>query len=378
MKVLNYKNINNLLKSYIIPAFKSKERKNMFMQIYEIIWLVIKTKYWPHNYFKYNVYKKGRKVSDIVPYIPGRLYDSIAEDVFNDKRMNILVENKFLFNKFLKMHKISCTDVYGRYIKNIGFINSDDDITEEKNFLRSINGDFVMKPVQGSAQGKGVKIISLVSKGRYIVDDNELSENELEAYIHNLAENVYDNGEILFEKKLIQHENIQKIYGNSINTVRVCTLRLLNGEIYICAALLRVGKNGRKVDNWSGEKGGIAIGIDIKTGTLNKYGYDYYSNEYNKHPDTNIYFEGIRLPYWEKIKEIVKNAAKVFPNLASIGWDVSITEAGPVIIEGNNDYGVLSAQVTCGPYLKDQILKNEIKKYVIERGYWKKYKKYLV
>ena len=42
--------------------------------------------------------------------------------------------------------------------------------------------------------------------------------------------------------------------------------------------------------------------------------------------------------------ELVKKAAKVVPEIGYIGWDVAISENGPIIIEGNCFPGVFQVK----------------------------------
>jgi hypothetical protein len=53
------------------------------------------------------------------------------------------------------------------------------------------------------------------------------------------------------------------------------------------------------------------------------------------HPTTKWKLKGTKLPFIKESVELVKNMAKVVPELSYIGWDVAITPSGPVIVEGN-------------------------------------------
>ena len=79
---------------------------------------------------------------------------------------------------------------------------------------------------------------------------------------------------------------------------------------------------------------------------------------------TNIKFDGFKIPYWEKIKSMVIEAAKVNPNIHIVGWDVAIQKDGPLLIEGNRGPGFDLVQVLLKrgtKYILKDLLK-EVKK----------------
>ena len=69
-----------------------------------------------------------------------------------------------------------------------------------------------------------------------------------------------------------------------------------------------------------------------------------YGNTFKKHPLTETEFYNFKIPYWGEVKEIAYKAQKAFYNLKSIGWDFAITEDGPVLIEGNIEWGTAGIQ----------------------------------
>jgi hypothetical protein len=53
------------------------------------------------------------------------------------------------------------------------------------------------------------------------------------------------------------------------------------------------------------------------------------------HPATGARIAGRILPCWPETVAMVTKAANLFPDRTMIGFDVAITDRGPVIIEGN-------------------------------------------
>ena len=100
-----------------------------------------------------------------------------------------------------------------------------------------------------------------------------------------------------------------------------------------------MGRNGNLVDNVS--QGGISATIDpetgkIRDGLLITSGKELYISD---HPDTGVRFTGLEIPYWQRVIDLCREAAKATPLQRFVGWDIAVGKSGPVIIEGNS-FGV--------------------------------------
>jgi hypothetical protein len=62
-------------------------------------------------------------------------------------------------------------------------------------------------------------------------------------------------------------------------------------------------------------------------------------------PGTETPFVGFRLPYWSEVKDLALRAAAAFPWVRSVGWDIAISERGPVLVEGNERWAVSLVQM---------------------------------
>ena len=51
------------------------------------------------------------------------------------------------------------------------------------------------------------------------------------------------------------------------------------------------------------------------------------------------------MPFWKEVLDLCSRAARIIPNLRSVGWDVALTPDGPVIVEGNPDWDLPMVQV---------------------------------
>jgi hypothetical protein len=221
----------------------------------------------------------------------------------------------------------------------------------------------VLKPMLGSF-GLGVRLIS----------QSELYDGK--------KTGLFYGKEYISEEHLKQSSILSAINPYSVNTIRIITLLCPNGEVEFLAAILRSSQSKIPVDNFTMR--GIVVGIELENGKLKKEGFARYifPSGYDdmdfpgdpktaaktlmtmkkrgllrpgkvllKHPVTKIEFHGYQLPHWEKLKEIAINAQKAFCHLKSIGWDIAITDEGPVIIEGNQNWGTTGLQTANGGLL---------------------------
>ena len=56
------------------------------------------------------------------------------------------------------------------------------------------------------------------------------------------------------------------------------------------------------------------------------------------HPDTGIKFRDFTLPHWQDALGLALQPASEFSDTGLIGWDVTITENGAVLLEGNSTW----------------------------------------
>ena len=74
------------------------------------------------------------------------------------------------------------------------------------------------------------------------------------------------------------------------------------------------------------------------------------------HPDTGAKIAGFKFPYWDEMLATVIAGAKVFDNLYTLGWDVALTEDGPVLLEANWRYDSDGLQLVLDMGLKDKFI----------------------
>lgn len=177
--------------------------------------------------------------------------------------------------------------------------------------------------------GKGVLILDVDQKNKQILI------NGIESKI--FLQDLYSKGFTLFESFIIQHSTLADITPKSINTIRIVTF-VNNDVVEIWGALLRMGYD-KSVDNF--DAGGLSAKIDLETGRVIKGAKvkdPFNDTIYDNHPITNRPIIGVKIPFWEDIIELIKKAALEIEGVKTVGWDVAITNNGPTLIEGNDNW----------------------------------------
>ena len=141
----------------------------------------------------------------------------------------------------------------------------------------------------------------------------------------------------LIEEEVIQNKEWSKLNPDSLNTVRVVT-KCIKGNAEILYAVARIGSGKSIVDNF--HQGGVGVKVNIEKGCLEGKTVDKKNNESDETSVTHVKVDGFKIPYWNEIKEMCLEASKVNDNVNVVGWDVGITDNGPVIIEGNRGPGM--------------------------------------
>lgn len=251
-----------------------------------------------------------------------------------------ILRDKYIFSEFLK-------DTIGKehVVINEAFLsNNEAYLVENKKWISltelvDIYDEIVYKATSDTF-GNGIFFV-LKNGDDFLVNGEKKSKTELL--------NILSKGNYIAQKVIKQHESIRKFGTKSVNTIRIITIRGKSGNIGTFNAFLRISADKDSlVDNRA--KGGFAIGIDLDRGTLFEDGmtHEGFNGISREHPISKITFLDYQLPYWEEIKELVVLAHKQMYTIQSIGWDVAITENGPILLEGNDDFEIGGPQDTYG------------------------------
>lgn len=169
---------------------------------------------------------------------------------------------------------------------------------------------------------------------RYFDANKAYSAKELIAY---LKEWSLKNA-LIVQPSLRNHRAIETRYSNgSLNTLRVITSKFKNSKAQFLTSTFRMPVGDGIVDNMNG--GGIAsavMGDGILHNTMSK---TIFGDSITYHPDTEFEIEKSKLPFYHEMVSLALLSHDRFDSHFFIGWDIAMTDHGPVNVEGNLIWG---------------------------------------
>jgi Sugar-transfer associated ATP-grasp len=191
--------------------------------------------------------------------------------------------------------------------------------------------------------GEGVNLWRF-KDGAYDHDDGVYNLEQLHEYLARRSTE-YPN---ILQPYFSNHNSLLPIAGKALSTVRAITIRRPNGTPEVGLACLRMATGETIADNFA--MGSIAAPISLSTGRLGpalpKEPHNQKEEIFTKHPNTGSMIEGVGLPYWPEAMELAIRAHSVFFSMPSVGWDIAITNNGPILVEGNGVWGVDVVQIS--------------------------------
>lgn len=303
----NYKRFFDNLKNV-----SKKENKNFLGLVLDTGNCVFRYGFGLTDYLNYKLYNKNSKERKqyVSTKTENKFYETVSPSAYK-KRYTIKPDFLADFKDFTKRDFI---------------VPKEDNYNEFLEFLDK-HEVFMSKPYDGLG-GADVK-------KEYSKD----IENK-EEYFNNAIKN-----RIFLEELVKQHPDMNKLCEKSVNTMRIMTFND-HGKSRIIWMGLRVGNGINSIDNFHAK--GMAVNIDINTGKLVGNAIDKDLNEYEEHPFTHVKFDGFQIPCFEEAKKMVLEASLRSDKILVVGWDVAISDKGPVIIEGNRRPGFDIVQVLSG------------------------------
>ena len=249
-------------------------------------------------------------------------------DYLNKEEDMHLLRNKWHAYQLLK-------DAYRREVL---LLESEQDFPVFETFCHR-HSSFVVKPV-GLGMSMGVRKVEVGDADFHTLFNQLFAETEA---INSHFKSAIRGG-MLVEEVIEQGEEMALLHPASVNSVRMHTINLGDGDIRLWYPFIRIGVGGNFIS--SASTGGIIASINVGTGMVETTGYDKLAKTTDVHPDTHITIKGIKIPRWRQLCDKAFELSERLPTLRYIGWDFAYDKDGEwIVMEGNENGEISSPQI---------------------------------
>ncbi|MBG0788306.1 MAG: hypothetical protein H0S79_24720 [Anaerolineaceae bacterium] len=301
-------------------------------------------KFWgcyPLFYYRHNLYRTDQHLSEeeLLNFIPAFFFHRLLMAPYYNNKYRHLVDNKnissWLYQGLAIPHAQTIAQLingraYDPGMKPIPLATLLDQINQTE--AESI----FIKPSDGIG-GRDILKATQSDQGFRLPDGEQLSEK--------FFTGLMEKRNYIIQAGLQQAAALNEIYPDSINTFRIITENL-SGQPRLVAALLRIGQSNSYVDNFT--QGGIALGIDLASGQALEQGSFETAEKITHHPDTRYRFADFTVPNWPALASFVLECCQKLSFFPHLGWDIALTDKGPLVIEQNIDIGPDLPQMALG------------------------------
>lgn len=256
-------------------------------------------------------------------------------DYLNPKKYYSLARNKYLAHRILDGIGIRKTTLFCYYQPEARYVSSEDNAGDLKGLLEILKAKHVQSCVIKTTESSHGDNVCVIKDIQYQNDDAILIRfdgKELR------LSSILGQEPLVFESVVRQTGQLGAFNESSVNTMRFMTTLWPDGSAKVIAVFIKIGREGKCVDN-AGSGGNVDACVDVETGVI-KYSiqFDGWRNtkEIDYHPDSGQRINGVVIENWQAIKEDVMRFQQAFPFCKAAGWDIAITDDGPVVIEVND------------------------------------------
>ena len=222
-------------------------------------------------------------------------------------------------------------------------------------FLDTIETDFAIKPVNGTS---GSDFLALSRDGdRFVAANRSYSKEDLWNHVRK-----HLRRGVLIEERVRNIGYIAAIYPTALNTFRVITIKTNDHVWHLAACILKFGRGQSQIDN--GGAGSIQVSIDDSGKTIQAYDFTHLK-AITHHPDTGAPLTGIKLEDYSQVIDLALRASEKFNFMGTLGWDIALSDRGPLIIETNALWESQYVQRTLGRGLITDEIAKGLKKHTL-------------
>jgi hypothetical protein len=198
--------------------------------------------------------------------------------------------------------------------------------------------DLFLKPAN-QGKGRGMEILRYQPSAR--TWRNKVGDLITPQNLAIYASKKYAGGPWLLQPHIRNDRAWSKYTSDALCTARIVTgLRPGEAEPVFISGFVRFPFPGAVIDNLSA--GGIGAGVLDPAGTMTPgFVWVGQTGTYHTHPVSGARIAGEILPHWPELVALALNAHRAAHGWTTVGWDVTYSEDGPLLIEANLNWAVL-------------------------------------
>lgn len=198
-----------------------------------------------------------------------------------------------------------------------------------------------VKPTSGS-QGQGSR--------RWSYDGQDTYRSGNEAITAAQWRRLLPQSDCIVQERLVNHADLRPVTNDAVAVMRLTTAADRAGTATLIGAgiSLPYGSNEGVLPP-AGMSGALACTLSLQTGEIVS-ALGRRNEPVEVHPDTGHRPVGFTMPFWQDCVALAIRAhIEAFPRFATLGWDVVITPAGPLLLEANSGWNPIGLQYHFGP-----------------------------
>lgn len=270
--------------------------------------------------YSYRIF--SRYVGNDLNIVPLEICAKKIEPVLNPFKFYAFYEDKNTFDKLFPKGFLPQT-----LLRNINglFYDANYHFVDGKILDRIPYQKIIVKPTVGGESGKNVQVFNREGK----IWKNKLGDKlSIEYLISTYGK------DFIVQEYLYQNCALGVFNPTSVNTIRIVTYRsIINDEVAVVNAILRVGAAGKDVDN--AHSGGMFCGV-FPNGELGKYMCNYLGEKTEIFNGIDYSKNTFVIPYYDKVISFAKDVASQIIHCRLLALDIMIDVNGnPRLIEFN-------------------------------------------
>lgn len=311
------------------------------------------TGYGPEHYLAYSLFSKPVDLRAWRQYLDKRDFCKLLFR-YNKKTHFAILEDKVAFGDACQRHALPHPDIAftcnyaGRDFPfaNIATGNL------AAGFAALAAGDYIVKTCGGS-YGINLWSVTKTADGVEVHNTGQmLSPQDFAAVLTNSGDSY------LVQAKIDVASSLRAIMpGRACGSMRIHTFLRPDGTVALPYGMIKLTRLGAISDNFvGGASGNMLAMINMSNHSIQRVVSKAANGLYSEvihHPDTGVDLRDYPVPELQQALDLGRHCALAFPDIPAVGWDIVVTDNGPVVLEGNPMFDPAGPQLCADRGVRD-------------------------